>query len=285
MISQMSTIKINDSIKQNDTHDLSAPSFALEEHKGFRTKIMGIDDFGNKLFTTENRLVLGGALFTLEKLFGVKAGVDVDYLNDIMGIANGGEPVTDIYPKDNVVCLFGVGTGGAGDSITSVYDVATKEREIIQPVPFRFTTSLNSEEEQKYFFGKKDVTSGKTAYYLKKFESTPQIKALWDDGVNDKDGTPVQTGVHTSSRTDEIESFVELTLRIDKTDCREWFEANGQIDKARFNTIGLFTGVLSDVGNGVMDYKQVKLFSKFNINNEMLTLSKGLTIIYRIYTT
>lgn len=279
----MKTINVNDTLKQRDT--ISSPNFSLEEHKGFRTEITAVDDFGNTLFTTENRLVLGGALFTLEKLFGVKAGVDVDYLNNILGIATGGPEITEIYPKNNVVCLFGLGTGGAGDTITSVYDVATKEREVFQPVPFRFTKTLTAEEQTKYYFGKPDAASGKTAYYLKKFESTPQIRALWDDGVNDQDGSPVQTGVHTSTRTEEIETFVEITLRVDKNDCREWFEANGQVEKARFNSIGLFTGVLADVGSGKMDYKQVKLFSKFNINNEMLTLSKGLTIIYRIYTT
>lgn len=281
----MRTININDQLKQKDLSSLSAPTFSLDEHKGFRTEIEAIDDFGNKLFTTSNRLVLGGALFTLEKLFGVKAGVNVDYVNDIMGIATGGPAVTEIYPKDNVVCLFGLGTGGAGDTITSVYDVSTKEREIFQPIPFRYTSTLTADEKAKYYFAKKDDASGKTAYYLKKFDMAPQIKVLWDDGVDDADGTPVQSGVHTSTRTDEIETFVELTLRVDKKDCREWFEANGQIEKTRFNSIGLFTGVLSDAGNGTMDFKQVKLFSKFNINNEMLTMSKGLTIIYRIYTT
>lgn len=282
----MSVIRVNDELKQRDASLLgSTPQFSLDPHRGFRTEIEAIDDFGNKLFTTSNRLVLGGALFTLEKLFGVQAGVTVDYLNNIMGIATGGTNITDIYPKDTIVCLFGLGTGGAGDTITSVYDVATKEREVFQPIPFRFATALTAEEKNKYYFAKPDVPSGKTAYYLKKFESAPQIKVLWDDGVGDEDGTPVQTGVHSSSRTDEIESFVELTLRVDKNDCREWFEANGQIERSRFNSIGLFTGILTDVGSGVMDYKQVKLFSKFNINNEMLTLSKGLTIIYRIYTT
>lgn len=282
----MQTIRINDNMKQRDKIvPASAPNFSLDTHKGFRTEISAVDDFGNTLFTTENRLVLGGALFTLEKLFGVESPVVVDYLNNIMGIATTGTEITDIYPKETVVCLFGLGTGGAGDTITSVYDVATKEREIFQPIPFRYTTSLTAEEAQKYYFGRPDAESGKTAYYLKKFETEPQIKVLWADGVGDEDGTPVQTGVHDTTRTDEIETFVELTLRVDKNDCREWFEANGQIEQARFNSIGLFTGILSDLGDGTMDYKQVKLFSKFNINNEMLTLSKGLTIIYRIYTT
>lgn len=278
-------IKINDHIKQSHKYSNSALAPLVEEHRGFRTQITARDDFGQELFTTENRLVLGGALFTLEKLFGVKSPVKVDYLNDIMGVATGGPDITETYPKDTVVCLFGLGVGGAGDTITSVYDVTTKEREVFEPIPFRFSSSLTTEEEEKYWFANEDATSGKTAYYLKKFEVTPQIKVQWDDAVGDNDGTTVETGVHASTRTDEIESFVELTLRVEKNDCREWFESNGEIEKARFNSIGLYTGILSDVGDGKLDFKQVKLFSKFNINNEMLTLSKALTITYRIYTT
>ena len=281
-------IKIRDNIKNHDRHDISSnnkPSFALEQHKGFRTKIDVMDDFGQVLFTTENRLVLGGALFTLEKLFGVQSPIQVDYLNDILGIATTGPAVTEIYPKDTVVCLFGLGTGGAGDTITSVYDVSVKEREIFEPIPFRYTDKLTAEEEEKYWFVHEDQVTGKSAYYLKKFEVEPQIRVLWDDAEGDEDGTPVQSGVHTSSRTDEIETCVELILRVDKKDCREWFEHNGEIEKARFNSIGLFTGIMSELEDGRVDYKQVKLFSKFNINNEMLNLSKGLTMRYRIYTT
>ncbi len=280
-------LNIRDDVNTKDTYGLSvdAPAFELEQHKGFRTEIRGFDDFGNQMFKTENRLVLGGALFTLEKLFGVEAPVKVDYLNDIMNIGTGGPAINEIYPKETLVCLFGVGTGGAGDTITSVHDVSAKEREIFQPIPFRFTDSLTAEEDQKYWFAKADATTGKKAYYLKRFEVDPEISALWDDAEEDQDGTPVQTGVHTSARTDEIESFVELTLRIDKKDCREWFTHKGEIELARFNSIGLFTGILADAGDGKLEYKQVKLFSKFNIHNEMLALSKGMTIVYRIYTT
>lgn len=284
----MREIKINDAVRQKDDIAVSAtkqPTFSTEKHKGFRTQITCKDDFGQTIFETENRLVLGGALFTLGKLFGVESPVKVDYLNDILGIANSGPAINETYPKNNVVCLFGVGTGGAGDSILSVHDVNVTEREILNPVPFRFTDELTAEEDQKYWFSHKDEDSGKTAYYLKKFEVEPQIKVLWDDSETDEDGTPVQTGVHTSTRTDEIETFVELTLRIDKKDLREWFEHNGEIEKARFNSIGLFTGILADNGEGNIDYKQVTMFSKFNIHNEMLALSKGMTITYRIYTT
>jgi hypothetical protein len=271
-------IRLSDKISSNDV-------LTFEQKKStFRTKIIGYNELGEKLFESENNIVIGGALYILEKLFGVRSSLTVDYLNDIMGIANTGTPITDIYPKDNVVCLFGVGIGGAGDSISSVKPVDFKEREIMNMIPFRYTDQpLASADANKYWFRKQNA-DGKTAYYLKKFETEPVIKALWKDAVGDEDGTEVQNGVHTSTRTEPIETFVELVLKINKNDCREWFEVNGNIEQARINSIGLFTGVLGTLADGSQDYKQVKLFSKLNINNEMLTLAKDLTIIYRIYT-
>ncbi len=279
-------IALKDSVSQRDKINVANPNVPSWDmnRKDFRTRIMGVDDFGQTVFETENRLVLGGALFTLEKLFGVKAPIEVDYLNDILGIATGGPEITDRYPKENVVCLFGLGTGGAGDTIASVKDVSAKEREVFEPIPFRVTNNLTDEENQKYWFAAPDEEDGKTAYYLKRFEVVPSIGVNWADSDGDEDGTPVQSGVHESQRTEDIETYVDLVLRIDKKDCREWFEKNGEIERARFNSVGLFTGILSEVGGGAADYKQVSLFSKFNINNEMLDLSKGLTITYRIYT-
>ena len=75
-----------------------------------------------------------------------------------------------------------------------------------------------------------------------------------------------------------------MTLKINKNDIKEWFELNGNIEQTRINTLGLFTGVKSPLGDGTEDYKQVMLFSKLNFHNEMLVSSKELTIIYRIYT-
>jgi hypothetical protein len=275
---EQNTLKLSDKLNHEDllTFEVKKP--------GFRTDIRGYNELGEEVFRTENSIVLGGALFVLEKVFGVASPLTVDYLNNIMGIATSGPAVTDIYPKDNVVCLFGVGTGGSGDSITSVVDVKFQERELVSMIPLRAsTTALAAADASKYWF-KKVLTGGQTAYYLKNFETTPSIKVLWKNGVGDEDGTAVDSNVYQSTSTTPIETFIELVLKVTKDDCREWFSINGNIDQARVNTIGLFTGVKSTLADGSTDYKEVKLFSKLNINNEMLTLAKDLTIVYRIYT-
>lgn len=253
----------------------------------YRTRVScyasdNVNELGELMFEEENQIVLGGAIYVLEKLFGVSSPLNIDYLNNIMGVANGGA-AEEKYASDNVVCLFGVGTGGSGDA-GPVKDIAFQEREIFDMVPFRVTDRpLSPNDREKYWF-KKELKEGPMAYYLKKFEGDPKIKVLWRDGEGDEDGTEVENNVHNTTRKEPIETFVEMTLKISKNDIKEWFELNGKIEQARINSLGLFTGVKRPLGNGQEDYKQVMLFSKINFHNEMLASSKELTIIYRIYT-
>lgn len=275
-------LKLNDKMPARDTLAGSIPMGHTKTPVLARTKIQGFDDFGNLLFETENQIVLGGALFILEKVFGIESPLYVDYLNNIMGVATD-NPVDEVYPRDTVVTLFGVGTGGCGDSIRSVKDVKFYEREIFDMIPFRVTDEeLTPSEQQKYWF-RKDM-NGKTAFYLKKFEQDPEIKVLWKDAEGDEDGSEVESDVHETQRTEPIETFVEMVLKISKKDIREYFELNGDIEQTRVNSIGLFTGCLRTLADGTKDFQQVKLFSKLNIPNEMLTLAKDLTLVYRIYT-
>lgn len=283
-------IKLNDNINSTDKV-ASAPAKKVEplrvdsvQGKVLKTKIVGLDTLtGDKLFEEENQIVLGGALFILEKVFNVEAPFSVGFLNDIMGICTN-SPIEEIYPRETGVCLFGVGTGGCGDASRSVVDVKYQEREIMDMIPFRITDEeLTGTDINKYWFRRHEA-DGKTSYFLKSFEYQPEIKVLWKDGQEGEDGSEVSSGVHNSERTEPIETFVEMILKINKKDCREFFEINGDVEAARINSIGLFTGVLSTDENGVPEYKQVKLFSKLNIPNEMLVLSKDITIVYRIYT-
>ena len=255
-------IPLNDKISTHDECGNKIKPMRMEEqNKVFRTQIIGLDSLtGEKLWETENQIVLGGALFILEKCFNVEAPITVDYINNIMGI-NTADPIEEIYPKDTHVCLFGVGIGGCGDAYTSVVDVKYHEREIFDMIPFRITDEeMVGSEENKYWL-KRHEDDGKISYFLKSFESKPEIKVLWRDGEEGEDGSEVATGVHNTERTEPIETFIEMILKVNKKDCREYFEINGNIEAARINSIGLFTGHLSTNEYGELDYKQVKLFS------------------------
>ena len=284
--------KLSDRISSKDIVSTNESPFAPAVLA--RTKILGgydhfidkngISQLGEVIFEGENQIVLGGAMFILEKLFGIKAGLQMDSLNTIMNIATEGGAPAAKYPDGRMVALFGVGVGGAGDSITSVKESKFYEREIQDMVPVRVVDgAIQGAEKEKYFF-KKPLTGGKNAYYLKKFAADPTLKVLWKDGEADEDGSPVVSSPHDGAKQTPIETFVELVLQIDKKDIREWFTMNGNVEQTRINSIGLFTGILSDTSGGQKDYKDVRMFSKLNINNEMLQNLKTLTFIYRIYT-
>lgn len=290
--------KLTDSIGYKDTIT------GRSQKKPLRTKIiggydaykdsMGVTRFGETVFETENMIVLGGSQYTLEKLFGVRSALTVDFIEDIYanhGFAPSQIVETESYLPNATVCLFGVGIGGADESITNVHDVKYYERTLGEPgkewIPFRQTAGeLTDDEKSKYYF-KRNVngTAGEnyTEFYLKKFESDPDIKVLWANGNGGEDGSEVQSNVHETPDTDTtpIETFIELTLKINKKDVREFFTNSDNIEQSRINSIGLFSAVYD---SAVGDYRKVKLFSKLNINNEMLTMSKDLTIVYRIYT-
>lgn len=253
-------------------------------HRGFRTSITAVSDLGEILFEEEqNTQVLGGAIHTLEALFGVKSELQIASLNQILGIANDGPDPTPEQKAQRSICLFGVGTSGAGDVIGSVKDVDYREREIGGMVPFRVTDQpLPANEAGKYHF-RQVQPNGKTAYYLKSFDTAPEIKNLWADGEGGEDGTKVEDNPHESARKTPIDTFVEIKLTINSKDLREYFTEKGDVEAARFNTIALCVATPGTVGDGTKDFKDVIMYSKFNFNNEPLDLPKNITFYYRIY--
>lgn len=305
-------INLSDSIRTDDL--LSNRKSGL-----YRTKITagydpyidsrnGVTKFGTPVFETENMIVLGGSLFTLEKVFNVdyfdgvnnsiEDGLNVDKLFDF-GSDHTLSDTSSHPQKSNSVCLFGVSTDGAGESITDVKDVKYYERIMYEGasgssyglVPFKLLSSserLTDEEQKKYWY-RKDVSSAgtnKTAFYLKSFESTPEIFILYRDNGDD-DGSPVTSTPWAEAPGTPIETFIQLTLKITKDDVRQYFIDKSEIEKTRINSIALFSAIPASVTkNGVTydDYRNVRMFSRLNINNEMLTTNKDLTISYRIYT-
>lgn len=247
----------------------------------------GISRLGELIVKKKNQVVIGGSNYILEKILDVKADLNVEYLNNIMGIGQSGPEIesSTVYPADNKICLFGVGTGGCGSSYLDVKTIKPQDREIPGMVPFRVTdVPLEGLEQEQYWFHKENEEDGKHHYYLKAFASKPKIKNLWKDAPNkNEDGSPVTDDVHESGRTEGIESFAEIILQISKHDLREFFELYEGIEHARFNTLGLFTGVKGTLEDGSDEYKQVKLLSMLTFGNELLHMNKDLTIIYRLY--
>lgn len=244
----------------------------------------GISQLNEVCLEEENMVLIGGVQYALEQLLGIKGPIEVGTLNASMGIGSQSSTLpTSGLPHQigHKVCLFGVGTGGAGDNIRVINPVKYNEREIVDMIPFRYTNDILLSAENDMYFGKK-LVNGTMAYYLKRFDQIPEIKHLWKDGDPDQfeDGTEVDSTVFSSTREEKIESFAEILLTVGKKDIKEWFNSAGHIEDARFNSLGLFTGYYNETDK---DYESIVELSKLNIPTESLSLVKDLQIIYRLF--
>ena len=261
----------------------------------FRTCItrLAYNEFGECIAEDEfhNETVLGGALTVLEKLWGVAAPLKIASINNLLGINDTVSLADSSATNEDTVCLWGVGIGGSGDAFTAVKQVHFYERELGQNghtdemIPFRVVSepfsSTDPNYSQYYMLHQRD--DGYFEYFLKKFEIDPIIKILWKDGAEGEDGSEVGDDVHNTSRTDDIEAFVEMHCKVDVKDIREYFEHLGMTQMTRINSLGLFTGRYTKLDDGRYDYTNVKLFSKLNFNNEALLNAKTILYKYRVY--
>lgn len=261
----------------------------------FRTCItrLAYNEFGECIAEDEfhNETVLGGALTVLEKLWGVAAPLKIASINNLLGINDTVSLADSSASNEDTVCLWGVGIGGSGDAFTAVKQVHFYERELGQNghtdemIPFRVVSEpfSSADPNSLQYFMKRQRDDGYFEYFLKNFEIDPIIKILWKDGAEGEDGSEVGDDVHNTSRTDDIEAFVEMHCKIDVKDIREYFEHLGMTQMTRINSLGLFTGRYTKLDDGTYDYTNVKLFSKLNFNNEALLNAKTILYKYRVY--
>jgi hypothetical protein len=247
-------------------------------------KLFTLDDYGNEIFLKDNTVVLGGVIAALERLFGVPASFKPATLNTIYNVNS--SVVAD--ENSSYIALFGVGIGGAGLDFGNVIDPDFKQREIINFIPFRVsdTDTLTATDASKYYFRKQlNASPLKYGWYLKEFELPVTIKSAWKDNpISSQDGTEIISEVYNSASTNGIESFAECQIKITPDDIKPYFEYTGNVEKARYNSIGLFIGKkVLNITSGYNDYVNVKLFSVVNIDNKSAKEREETTFIYRVY--
>lgn len=241
------------------------------------------DEFGRDVLkeVSRNTVVLGGAILALEHLTGATAAFKPGTLNQILGINDG---VEDMSGKNPTIALFGLGTGGAALDFGSINAKDIKTRDIPSMVPLRVCEELTGSEADQYYM--KQLNSDGTTYswYLKEFADAITIKSLWKDAAEeDVDGTEIVSEVYNSDRTEGIESFAELKIELNVKDVREYFESIGELDMARYNTLGIYTGNKVTLPDGTIDYVNVRLFAYTNFNNRDLSLQTEASYTYRIF--
>lgn len=312
---------------KRDTADIVSPGLWAKTEvivgHGYHHSRLGKSYLDEEISNNTNTVPISGVQTALQILFGIKGPISFETLYDSMGIGLPNEshvptflvPTTQIlngsatmqnsiYEAGHFVQLFGVGVTGTAENNITVHKVGYRETEIEMDVmtpdgvingamyPFRYTDSeLDPQERQKYFGKKIDVSTGRTGYYLKRFEGHPEIKHIWktEDTMDSESEVPVTTDtVSDFTRDDIINTFVECHLKITRKDLKEYFNFKlDQPESCRINTIALYDGMYSEVGkkdgDQFGDYCNVRLFSKLNIPTEPLSLNKDLEIIYRIY--
>ena len=247
----------------------------------FKGTLYKVDEYGNHIKVRDNTVVLGGGIFALAKIFGTTPSFIPTTLNSIYNVQASAQ--TDM--KSTFVTLFGLGTGGCGETYGSVVDPDFKQRELIDFIPLQVSssTTLSVPNSNKYFF-KKQLSSGQYGWYLKEFESPVSIKSRWKDSVEEgKDGTEITAEVYNSSRSEQIESYGEAKITIENSDVFSYWDSLGVPKSAKFNTLGLFTGQKVQVSTGVYEYVNVRLFSAITFNNVETTKTSKSSYVYRIY--
>ena len=242
-----------------------------------KTDIMIYDDITHELlFRGKNKVIVAGSSFTACKHFDINPAIILPNYNNALSL----DQVIDT-PAENVekVVLFGVGIDGCGAESSQIYDVKYANwTNPVMLIPFKYQALAAdlSVAEREIYFGRK-ATAEKIAYYFKAFEAAPVMHQQYIDG------TPIDTNLYNSSNTTDVETYVELRLKVTNTDCRDFFKASTGIATAKVNTITLLTAWVKTI-NGFKYYQNIQPLTKLNIQNESLfDETKGLDIIYHIY--
>lgn len=276
------TIDLDDKLDMNDVKEL----LMKKDASFLRGEAEFYNEFGDLLFKKSNLIVLPGKIFALEKLFNVKASLPTPDLKTQFNV-----PPTNPIPQSpnkgplqqKSVCLFCVGAGGSKLEFGQVIPPNFKDTNLFRMIPFRYVdpdNDLDVTEKKKYFF-RYETANNKIAYFLKKFDKDPVINIK-------RAGTDIDADLDVEN-SESLEVYVEMELKIDVHDIREYFAAispnSTDSNVPRYNEIGLVFGVQpEDVDSDYVDYEDLRLFSKLTFNNDALdSVSKELRIVYRVY--
>ena len=240
-----------------------------------------VDETTNEIiFQARNKVILPGAAFTARKHFAIPDQEITPSYNDVLALDN---TVHEAPPNesDEKVFLFSVGVDGGGNEPSQIYPVNYgKWTDPGDLVPFRYqasTADLGEELRDSYYGRKTYDAQNRIAYYFKAFDIEPTFHQQYIDG------TPIDANIYDSEKEDEIETYIELVLKITKEDCREFFRATTGPNTARINSIQLLTAWAKTV-DGVKYYQDIRPLTKLHFPLEsLIDVTKSIKIIYHLY--
>ena len=172
------------------------------------------------------------------------------------------------------------GTGGNNTYPTS------DTRNLTCLIPFKYRTvdaDLQSVYRKQYFGRMQTPTE--IAYFFKTFDETPKlIRRYADDSTDLVNVVGDGTDVWKDKRASEAEVVVQLKMSVTASDCREYFNRNVGTNDSKINTISLCTAVPYLNSDGLLEYADIRPFTRFNFPNEaLIDYSKGIDITYYLY--
>lgn len=228
----------------------------------------------------KNKVIIPGSGLIARKLFNISNNEISPSYNTIFG-SHMYTPSTIPSNPDHRVVLFCCGIDGCGSENSQVYPVDyTKCITPDNMIPFRYQVGTNdlSDALRETYFGRTMINGGEyIAYYFKKFDNEPVLVQQYVDG------TPVDSNIFNSVKTEEAETYIEITLKITKEDMRDYFNATVGVDSSRINSLSLCYAYPVEE-DGYTYYKDIHPFTKLHFPNEaLIDQTKGIEIIYHIY--
>lgn len=277
------TILLNDFADIKDTIDGKIIRDRLNAGPKGTKIIMTDHDNGKVLGEYENKVVITGSQLNACKIFNLDPEVIFPDYNRELGLDNTLD-YSVVKPKNEpFVCLFCIGDSGCGEEPQNVFKASFTDR--IEPIddiiPFRYVDpdhDLNK-DLRKYYFGRREYTSkNRIAYYFKSFDTQPQLHLRYTDG------TQITSDMYNIQTDQAAECYVQMRLRVTRTDFRDYFEQVRGWDKARISTLSLCFAWYDDTIDDYKWYQQIQPYSKLNFSFEYLVdLTKAIDFQYNVY--
>lgn len=243
------------------------------------------------LYKGKNKTIIAGSQYIATRLFDINQKVAFPSYNKELEIEDISRGANDNEP---LIWGFCVGISGCGSSSSDLYPVdSLKHIPASSLVPFRYEKSEDIDSDMReIYFGRKYIeTTDRYAYYFKKIENK-QLHLEYTDG------TEITSAVYSSTSTLKGLCYVEASLTLTKSDCRDIFAsgeftptlADGTISPplsladARINTLSLVQGWYKTGIDGYKYYYTIQPVTQLNFPNIwIIDSSLAVEVIYRIY--
>ena len=254
-----------------------------------------------------NKTVIAGAGLTLQKLFNLDSSClnNTPTYDEVLGLEDAASandyPTTYVTSSGTVIgsvqdesqrYIIGycVGSGGAGLEVSDVFEIPYASW--ITPenlIPFMYPLQSSDMVDTSIYKGKKIVEiegqQPRAAYYFKEFSNTPKLVQNYVSTVNVTNGEISPRTVYSNTAlSDRAQTFVELSLKITKDDCREFYTTHNGLEQAKINQVSLVYGYKKKNSDGVNVFQQIRPFSICNFPTQILSDKEmSISIVYTLY--